>query len=113
MVIARLWRGAVDEADAPAYLELMRQIAIPDYRAVAGNLGAWCLHSARGRIVDVAMLTMWENLAAVRAFAGEDVLSAKYYDFDDRYLLWKAPQVVHSDVHAGQIASSLATIMAQ
>ena len=38
-MIARLWTGAVAAAHADEYLELMRGIALPDYRRVPGNAG--------------------------------------------------------------------------
>lgn len=37
--IMRLWQGHVRTPRAADYLELMRSVAIPDYRSVQGNLG--------------------------------------------------------------------------
>jgi hypothetical protein len=44
------------------------------------------------------MFTLWEDEAAIRRFAGEDMEAAKYYDFDDGFLLEKEPEVVHFEV---------------
>lgn len=97
-MIARIWDGAVPAAKAEAYLGLMRTVALPDYRSIPGNLKAWCLHRADGDVVRVRMLTFWTDVAAIKAFAGEDHERAKYYDFDDDYLLAKPERVVHFDV---------------
>jgi heme-degrading monooxygenase HmoA len=94
-MIARIWEGTVPTAKAEAYLELMRRVALPDYRSIPGNLNAWCLHRRDGEVVRVQMLTFWTGLDAIRAFAGEDYERAKYYDFDDAYLLEKPERVVH------------------
>lgn len=86
---------------APEYLRLMRDVAIPDYRSVAGNRGAWCLHRGEGDVVHVEMLSFWDDEAAIRAFAGDNIATAKYYDFDDRFLLEKEPHVLHFVIISG------------
>lgn len=43
-MIARIWQGRTPADKAAAYLDLMRKVALPDYRATPGNRGAWCLH---------------------------------------------------------------------
>jgi hypothetical protein len=47
------------------------------------------------------MLTLWEDEAAIRRFAGDDLLRAKYYDFDPDYLLEMEPEVTHFGVVEG------------
>ena len=94
-MIVRNWHGRVPAAKAAAYLDLMRDVAIPDYRKTRGNLGAWALSRAEDDIVHVEMLTFWTSLEAIRAFAGQDVDKAKYYDFDADYLLEQEPTVRH------------------
>ena len=39
-MIARIWHGRVPAAKGDSYLEHMRSVAIPRYRAVPGNLAA-------------------------------------------------------------------------
>ena len=98
--IARLWHGRVPADKADAYLALMERVAIPDYRATAGNLAAYALRRAEGEVTHVVMLTFWESLDAIRAFAGDQVETAKYYDFDADYLLELEPTVTHYCVPA-------------
>ncbi len=97
-MIARRWHGRVPAAKAEEYLELMRSVALPDYRSTEGNRGAWCLHRRDGEIVHVEMFTLWEDEAAIRRFSGDDMAAAKYYDFDADFLLELEPAVVHFDV---------------
>jgi hypothetical protein len=100
-MIARIWRGRTPAAKAEAYLELMQTVALPDYRKTPGNLGAWRLHRIEGDVVHIEMLTLWTDLEAIKAFAGEDVERARYYDFDDDFLLEKPERVVHFEAFAG------------
>jgi len=94
-MIARRWHGRVDAAWAAEYLAMMERVALPDYRATEGNIGAWCLHRSEGGIVHVEMFTLWEDEAAIRRFAGEDLTKARYYDFDPDWLLELEPEVLH------------------
>ena len=103
-MIARRWHGRVPAAKAGAYLELMRDVGLPDYRSTEGNRGAWCLHRREGEVVHVEMFTLWEDEAAIRRFAGDDMSRAKYYDFDPDFLLEMEPLVTHFEAIEGQEA---------
>jgi hypothetical protein len=100
-MIARRWHGRIPAGKAEEYLGLMRDVALPDYRSTKGNRGAWCLHRAEGEIVHVEMFTLWEDEAAIRRFAGDDIAAAKYYDFDAGFLLEMEPEVVHWEATGG------------
>ena len=97
-MIARLWTGRVPNHKATAYVKLMHDIAIPDYRSVAGNQGAWCLHRVDGEHTIVSMLTFWSDYAAIERFAGKPIDTAKYYDFDPGFLVEMTPRVEHYEV---------------
>ena len=94
-MIARRWHGRVPAAKAEEYLRLMAEVGLPDYRSTAGNRGAWCLHRREGDLVHVEMFTLWDDLDAVRRFAGEELTKAKYYDFDPDYLIELEAEVLH------------------
>jgi len=100
-MIGRRWHGRVPAAKAEAYLGLMAEIGLPDYRSTLGNRGAWCLHRREADIVHVEMFTLWEEEAAIRRFAGEELNQAKYYNFDPDYLVELEPEVVHFEVTEG------------
>jgi heme-degrading monooxygenase HmoA len=105
-VIARTWHGAVPIEKSDKYLELMRNVAIPDYKATPGNRGAYVLLRKEGDIAHFIMLTYWDSLDAVRTFAGEDVTAAKYYDFDVDYLIELEPTAVHHQVFDNSTTAS-------
>ena len=98
-MIARIWHGRVSAAKFNIYLERMRSVALPDYKSIAGNRGAFCLSRLEGDIGHVEMLTFWDNVESIKQFAGEDYQRAKYYDFDRGFLLELEPEVHHYAVH--------------
>jgi hypothetical protein len=97
-MIARRWHGRGPAAKAEAYLRLSKEVGLADYRSTEGNRGAWCLHRREGDVVHVEMFTLWDDLDAIRRFAGDKLTKAKYYDFDPDYLLEMEPEVVHFEV---------------
>ena len=99
-MIARRWHGRVPAARSEEYLRLMKEVGLADYRSTEGNVAAWCLHRHEGDVVHVEMLTLWDDLEAIRRFAGDHLLKAKYYDFDPDFLLELEPEVTHFEVIA-------------
>ena len=97
-MIARRWHGRVPADKADDYLRLMVEVGLPDYRSTTGNRGAWCLHRREGGIVHVEMFTFWDDMEAIRRFAGDALTKAKYYDFDPDFLLELEPEVTHFEV---------------
>jgi heme-degrading monooxygenase HmoA len=86
-MITRIWHGATPVAVADEYLRRMQAVAIPDYRSTPGNKGAYALQRIDDGVAHFLMLTFWESEDAIRAFAGNDISKAKYYDFDHKFLL--------------------------
>jgi heme-degrading monooxygenase HmoA len=97
--ITRIWHGRTTAAKSDEYLHLMRTIAIPDYCATPGNKGAFALRRIEGDTAHFLMITFWESEDAVRAFAGNDVNVAKYYDFDKNFLLEMEPTSAHYETY--------------
>ena len=88
-------------AKGDSYLEHMRTFAIPRYRAVPGNLAAYALRRFEGDVMHIDMLTFWESLDSIKAFAGENVEKARYDDFDKDYLLEYEPTCRHYEAFEG------------
>jgi heme-degrading monooxygenase HmoA len=97
-MIARIWHGRTPLAKADAYAAFLDTRAMPDYRSVPGNLGAQTFRRAEGDVAHFLTLSYWESEQAIRAFAGADLLKAKYYPEDADFLLEYEPEVVHYEV---------------
>ena len=78
LMVTRIWHGATPASKSDEYLNLMRTVAIPDYRSTPGNKGAYALRHMEGDTAHFLMVTFWESEEAIRAFAGDDISVAKY-----------------------------------
>jgi heme-degrading monooxygenase HmoA len=99
-MIARIWHGTVPVEKAPEYHAYLLRTGIPDYRQTPGNRGIQLLSRIEGAVTQFFIVTFWEDLDSIRAFAGPDVERARYYPEDDGFLLHKEPFVTHYDVLA-------------
>jgi hypothetical protein len=81
-LIARMWHGLVPTS------------------IYGVNRGAWCLQRTEGPVTHVLMTSHWDNVDAIKRFAGEDYLKAKDYDFDADYLIEMEAKVEHFDIRA-------------
>jgi heme-degrading monooxygenase HmoA len=97
-MIIRMWHGRVPVEKAAQYRDFLIRRAIPDYRSVSGNLDVQILERVDGTVVHFITMTHWESLESIRAFAGDDIDDAKYYDEDVDFLLEFEPKVVHYEV---------------
>jgi heme-degrading monooxygenase HmoA len=94
-MISRIWHGAIPATKGDEYLSLMRSVALPEYRATPGNVAAYALRRTEGDTAHFLMVTFWESELAIRAFAGDDISVAKYYDFDKDFLMEMEPSSIH------------------
>jgi heme-degrading monooxygenase HmoA len=99
-MICRMWHGITPRAKADAYTDFLEQRAIPDYRSVPGNLSVAVLRRDESEHTHFMTVTHWESEDSIRAFAGEDLLKAKYYPEDRDFLLEFEPEVQHFVVTA-------------
>jgi hypothetical protein len=44
------------------------------------------------------VLTLWDSVESIQAFAGEDISCARYYPLDREYLVELEPRVEHHEV---------------
>jgi heme-degrading monooxygenase HmoA len=97
-MIARTWHGVVRLEKADEYHDYVLRTGVPGYKATPGNLGVYILRRIEGDRAHFLLVSYWESLDAIRAFAGNDVEAARYYPEDRKYLLELEPQVTHYDV---------------
>ncbi len=72
-MISRVWSGRTTAENADDYERLLREDVFPGIEArVEGFRGAHLLRRALGNGVEFIVITMYDSLAAIRQFAGED-----------------------------------------
>lgn len=97
-MIARTWHGVVPEAKAERYHEYLKATGIPDYRKTPGNRGVYVFRRTEGNLTHFLLLTVWDSVDDIKAFAGDDIERARYYPEDEEYLLELEPEVTHYEV---------------
>ncbi len=93
--IVRIWAGRVLPEKADTYEQFLRERAIPDYTSVQGNLGGIILRRDEQNHVEFIIITFWNSIDSIKAFAGENYEKAKYYKEDKEYLLEFPEHVKH------------------
>ena len=98
-MIARTWRGWVATEKAAAYAAYVTETGLAEYKTTPGNQGAQLLTRDLGDgRTEILMLSWWDSLDAVRAFAGDDPTVARFYPEDDEYLVDRETTVHHYTV---------------
>jgi heme-degrading monooxygenase HmoA len=98
-VIARVWHGITDLEKADDYLRFVRARAIPEYKQVPGNLGAFVLRRLDPDVAHFITLSFWDSTHSIEGFAGSDISLAKYYPEDSDFLLEFEPTVTHYELY--------------
>src|SRR5918999_5062779 len=97
-MIARIWAGAVRQADAEEYADYIRRTGFSEYAETPGNHGAWLLRRDEDGRSEFITLSLWASVDAIRAFAGDDIDAAVLYPEDERYLIDGKSTVTHYQV---------------
>jgi heme-degrading monooxygenase HmoA len=71
-VIARTWSGSARPEDADAYVAHLREDTFKQLASIPGHRGAYVLRRPGPARVEFTVITLWESLDAVVAFAGLD-----------------------------------------
>lgn len=97
-MIVRMWHGMTPAEKADVYYDYLNRTGIPDYRATEGNRGVMVLRRVDGDEAHFLLLSFWESLDDIEAFAGSDLTHARYYPDDGDYLLEFEERVIHYDL---------------
>ncbi len=94
-MIVRIWHGRTPADKGDAYLDDLKRTGVTNYRATEGNRGVYVLRSSENGVADFLLVSLWDSMDSVRAFAGDRPGTAVYYPEDDAYLLEREPGVRH------------------
>ena len=98
-MIARSWTSRIRTSDEQQYGDYVRNTGIRDFARTPGNLGAQVLMRTLGDgTSEVTVLSWWDSIESIGAFAGADPQIARYYPEDDHFLLEKPIAVEHHRV---------------
>ena len=96
--VARLWKGATKAEDGERYLAYLRETGLAEYARTPGHRSTITLRRTTEDRAEFLLLTIWDSMDAVRAFAGEEPERAVFYPEDERYLIERDERVTHFEV---------------
>jgi len=99
-MIARSWDGITRAAQADEYTDYLRRTGVRDLSATTGNRGVYVFRRQEGDRARFRVLSLWDSMEGIRAFAGDDPERARYYPEDERFLDALDARVEHFDVVA-------------
>lgn len=97
-MIARTWGGKVPEAQAGAFHRHLLLTGVADYRAQDGCLEVRLWRRDAEGWAHFLLSSVWRDMAAVRAYAGETPEVAVLYPGDDAFGLVPDRDVTHYHV---------------
>jgi len=99
-LIARIWQAKTRPGMGKAYYSYLEQTGLKEYKATEGFREVRVLTQEIGDVTEYLIITFWENMEAVRRFAGPEPERAVYYPEDDRYFpeSERTPYVRHYEV---------------
>ncbi len=71
-MIARTWRGTTTAANAEAYSRHFRTTVAPQLKDIAGHRGGYLLRRESDGGIEFLAVTLWDSMAAVKGFAGNN-----------------------------------------
>lgn len=77
----RLWKGRVRPGSREEAVKHECDIGVSGYRSVDGNIGIYVIGRDVGGLYEIGMLTLWDSLEAITAFAGDDIAKANYDEY--------------------------------
>ena len=86
-MIARIWKARATPERVREYADYLKSTVVPELTAIHGYQGVSLLQREQNGAVEVTVVTWWESLEAIRAFAGEAIETAVVHDSAARMLV--------------------------
>jgi heme-degrading monooxygenase HmoA len=99
-MIARIWQARTRPGMGKAYYKYLEETGLKEYQATEGLKKVLVLTREVGDQTEYVLVTLWDDMDAVRRFAGPEPEKAVYYPEDDRYFPpeERRPNVAHYQV---------------
>lgn len=84
-MIARIWQGRTRPGMGKAYYGYLKETGLKEYKSTEGFKDVLVLTREIGEETEYMLITLWEDMEAVKKFAGPEPERAVYYPEDDQY----------------------------
>ncbi|MDF9434313.1 MULTISPECIES: antibiotic biosynthesis monooxygenase family protein [Chromohalobacter] len=93
------------EAHNDGFTGYLYDTGIKDSSGTSGYLGAQIFRRSLNGKIELTLITYWENLESIKAFAGDDISQARLYPEDEVYELEPDLSVQHYEVIEHQFSA--------
>jgi len=97
-MIVRTWHGCVPLRYAEGFAKHLEKTGVEHSKSVEGNRGALVRRETQGDWEHFFLATYWQDLNAVKEFAGENYNVAVTYPDDEEFELLSDPYVFQHEV---------------
>ncbi|MEJ5113219.1 hypothetical protein [Erwinia billingiae] len=97
-MIVRTWHGCVPLKYAEGFAKDLNKTGVEHSQSVRGNRGALVRRETQGNWEHFFLTTYWQDLDAVKEFAGENYHVAVTYPDDEEFELLSDPYVFQHEV---------------
>ena len=99
-MIARIWEGKTKVEYSETYRKIIIERDIPDYRKTKGFIKLTFLKRVDKEFMYFKLITVWQDLEAIKNFTGVNFKEAVAYETDKKYLIDFPGIVTHFEVFA-------------
>jgi heme-degrading monooxygenase HmoA len=97
-MIVRTWRGWTERSRSEEYLAYLERTGLEAYADTPGNVDVFGLRRDVGDRTEFLLITIWESMDAVKAFAGPDPTRSVLYPEDEDFLVEGGHEIEHFDI---------------
>lgn len=97
-MIAREWKCRVPKENTDAFIAYLYATGVKDTSSTPGFKGAQIFRRDIDGKHEITLLTYWDLLASIKAFAGTDINRARLYPEDHHYAIEPELTVQHYEV---------------
>lgn len=97
-MISRHWSCIIKEEKREEYLAFLRNEVFSHATSLAGHVSNEVLECKTEQGIQVLVITRWQDLAAIKAFAGEDISLAMVPEAAQRMMISYDETVDHFEV---------------
>lgn len=72
-MISRQWKCILKEESHDQYINFLNEVVFAEAKALPGFIAANILKRKTAESLEFMVITLWENLDAIKAFAGADI----------------------------------------
>lgn len=101
-MIAREWKARCPQPHKTGFIKYLYETGVKDASSTTGFKGAQIFTRDLGDDVEVTLISYWESLDSIKAFAGVDITVARLYPEDYQYQLKADNFVTHYEVVENQ-----------